>query len=711
MHGTEETHGARGAADVAASGSSNGTTHRVPGRVASRLADVAPTDTAVGAEVGRTAGSEAGSGMGPEVLVLLSRLVTERPDVISALHTLLGAMLGDAPGARGARNTRVDDATRAQPTTTDEAAHEVDGTRTLSQRGVIPEAADAAPAFVPRQAVVGLDASPAESAPFQASLGTLLETSSDTLLGTSLESSRETSPEASLKVAVETSVETSPETSLETSFPTSSPTSLVDERAASAAIAPSAAPTSPAEPADGSPCPTAPVESGSPDASRSEPAAGSEAAAAPTASPAARPSTRPPLTMSIATKRVPSADPGVRKLMDLFNPNCARGGLAHVEHLERDAPVTPPFHREADRARAVAALATAQAQRLRQVRRARDGSEPMPAPSGRLVAERVHDWTAAPDALARHESRELKVVERWYELVARAFDEIERWFAARPKPLLTNGERAELKERLTCAALAQKGVYSWLSRAHLGGAKALHACGVQQRAFDTIKSWARRENEGGFAMFIESGLVLDQAVTTDEQRRIDAALDRFEVSQAPDEPSRGETSRNEASGNETRHRDARDARPAPAATERFASVADAYEAARTAFGDLLVFTERAEESAERSPFKRPDEVYECLETMHGIARDHAAGDLAGRPLDEVFKQRGFVKKPCSKPTMKRHHRFYHASYDGREVDLSQHITLGSRNQNTCLSIHWWHDAERGQFVILHCGKHLPNTLT
>jgi len=39
------------------------------------------------------------------------------------------------------------------------------------------------------------------------------------------------------------------------------------------------------------------------------------------------------------------------------------------------------------------------------------------------------------------------------------------------------------------------------------------------------------------------------------------------------------------------------------------------------------------------------------------------------------------------------------------------VTLGSRNQNTCMSIHWWHDSERRRFVIGHCGKHLPNTRT
>jgi hypothetical protein len=50
-------------------------------------------------------------------------------------------------------------------------------------------------------------------------------------------------------------------------------------------------------------------------------------------------------------------------------------------------------------------------------------------------------------------------------------------------------------------------------------------------------------------------------------------------------------------------------------------------------------------------------------------------------------------------------------FEGEEIELSQHVTLGSRNQNTCLSIHWWHDKGTGRFVVGHCGKHLPNSLT
>jgi hypothetical protein len=397
-------------------------------------------------------------------------------------------------------------------------------------------------------------------------------------------------------------------------------------------------------------------------------------------------------------------DHGLAGLLARFDPNRKGGGLSGVRVAASAPATTPPYFREADVARKVSTVATAQAKRLRLARRARADGHPTPAPSERLADACLNDWTAEPRALVGHEPRELRIVERWYELLARAFDELERWFASRRTMHLTLQDMAELKDRIGCAALAQKGVYSWIRRKHCRGTSALAVCGVQQFAFETIRSWARRRAEGGFEIFIESGLRLDQEITTEEQRRIDSTLDGFEVIDAPDElPGTTWT----AAATEQ----AQAAEEGESAEDRIESVADAFERARQRFADLLVFTDRAEDSAERSPFRRANEVFEFFETLHGIARDLAAGSLDGQPLDDVFEQRGFAKKPCSKKTMKRHHRFYHMIYRGREVDLSQHITLGSRNQNTCLSIHWWHDEERGQFVIGHCGKHLPNTMT
>ncbi len=590
MHGTEETHGARDAADV---------------------------------------------------LVLLARLANERPEVIRALKTLLGAMLGEPGHALPAARDGSIDAASSGNTTRATAARD-----------------DACAAVE-----LHLDAA--------------------------REARHETAPEAE-HAAQKSAVENPAESGAE------APTAPGATEPAGFEVAS----------ADAAVCETRAPEPGVPSTPAPEEAA--PAASTPTvpAVPAtttlgdAAPSfhARGPLKTTLSTKREAREDGddgGLAKLLQTWNPSSGNGGLSAVVMNDHAMRPSSPFERHEAMAREVATIATAQARRLRLARRARAHDAGEPRPSEQLSDRCIHDWTAQPGTLARLESAEIHVIERWYALVARAFEELERWFGSRTKPFISSAEKPALNDRLTVAALAQKGLYSWISQRLRGGGGAVGICGVQQRAFDAIRDWARREPEGGFGVFIQSGLQLHQAVTTDEQRRIDSALDRFDAEAAPIEPHHAE----------------RPTKAAATQTARFGSVADAYEQAKRDFGDLLVFTERAEDSAERSPFRRPDEVFDFFEEMHAIARSLATGEASGRPLAEVFEQRGFAKKPCSTKTMKRHHRFYHATYRGREVDLSQHVTLGSRNQNTCLSIHWWHDEERRQFVILHCGKHLPNTLT
>jgi hypothetical protein len=72
---------------------------------------------------------------------------------------------------------------------------------------------------------------------------------------------------------------------------------------------------------------------------------------------------------------------------------------------------------------------------------------------------------------------------------------------------------------------------------------------------------------------------------------------------------------------------------------------------------------------------------------------------------------GFDEKPCSDQTMSRYRKHYTAQYERRAIPLSLHVTLGSRNANTCISIHWHRDEQTRKVVVGHCGRHLPNTLS
>jgi hypothetical protein len=360
---------------------------------------------------------------------------------------------------------------------------------------------------------------------------------------------------------------------------------------------------------------------------------------------------------------------------------------------------------DADDARRIARLLRTQARRLRAVRLALHAGAAIPPVDHVLADERIEDWTADPAIFTGFSPHRLREGERWYGLAAKAAAEIRDWLAEHPEAEL-GGHRTPdaLRDRLQCLANAQKGVYCWLEETQGSG----DSCAVQRETMATLKRWVARDY---FAVYLASGMRLQQRITSAERDETERMLERFDLEHAASDPQ-GEPfdAQRPSSGCEAA---LIEPKPEPQRRKaRFESVHDAFLAARAEFADeLLVFTERAEESAEDSAFRRPDEVHEFFRALSSIARSRRSGARDGTPIERDFLQAGFRSKPSAPSTRKRHHRFYHMGFEGQEVDLSQHVTLGSRNQNTCMSIHWWHDKERGRFVIGHCGKHLPNTMT
>lgn len=397
----------------------------------------------------------------------------------------------------------------------------------------------------------------------------------------------------------------------------------------------------------------------------------------------------------------------LKKLGDMFGGNLATsGGLARVKPGGMQELTKDRWEGETNQARDLARFARAQARRLKAVRLALHDKMGTPSVDGRLAHARIDDWTTESALVARTTAKSLKEGECWYALTAQALTEVAEWLAANPNVELGPAKTPNgLRDRIGCVAIAQKGIFCWIERA-LG--TRVH-CGVQDAVFRAIRGWTAHEC---FAVYIPTAMQLQQQITSDERSGVLRVLARLELENSA---IGDDTSAEDAHALETRaqHRASHAPVPGSAATPRFGSVIEAFDAAQLAFGqeheNLIAFTERAQESAEDSAFKRPDDVYEFFEVLHGIARDLQQGALEGVPLDEVFLQRGFRKKPCSGATMKRYYRFYHMNYEKREVDLSRHVTLGSRSQNTCISIHWWHDETRQRFIIGHCGRHLPNT--
>lgn len=152
------------------------------------------------------------------------------------------------------------------------------------------------------------------------------------------------------------------------------------------------------------------------------------------------------------------------------------------------------------------------------------------------------------------------------------------------------------------------------------------------------------------------------------------------------------------------------------APSTLASTGDAVEAAKENFSNLIVL-DSAVAGARKSPFQRPQEIYDALKDFDEVARDWSrrrtetgsGGDIL---LD--LKNRGWgrrVSAHISDTTRTRYGDDYTFDYKGQKLLFEPHITLGAGDANTCASIHFWLDQASGKIVVGHVGRHLRNTKT
>jgi hypothetical protein len=131
----------------------------------------------------------------------------------------------------------------------------------------------------------------------------------------------------------------------------------------------------------------------------------------------------------------------------------------------------------------------------------------------------------------------------------------------------------------------------------------------------------------------------------------------------------------------------------------------------------LVILHSAFDAARNSPFQRPAEVLAALRDLNEIAADWVKQREAkgsGGDLLQHLKNRGWGKRSSmhiSDTTKTRYGANYTFEYGGKRQLFEPHITLGSGDPNSCASIHFQLDHERGKIVIAHVGRHLPNTKT
>ena len=157
-----------------------------------------------------------------------------------------------------------------------------------------------------------------------------------------------------------------------------------------------------------------------------------------------------------------------------------------------------------------------------------------------------------------------------------------------------------------------------------------------------------------------------------------------------------------------------EAREPEVPTDEPASVVAAVELAEASTQHLL-YLPSAIESAKESPYRSPDRALEALQAIDEVAGLWIAGLNGAKnpgPLKLLFKQRGFeYKDDVSQTSRGKWSEEYSASYDGRPIDISPHITIGAKQADTCLSIHMHWDKESKKVIVAHIGRHKINTKT
>ena len=144
------------------------------------------------------------------------------------------------------------------------------------------------------------------------------------------------------------------------------------------------------------------------------------------------------------------------------------------------------------------------------------------------------------------------------------------------------------------------------------------------------------------------------------------------------------------------------------------NVYDAVTTAQAAFPRQLVFLPEALEAAELSPYRQADEVFRYLAGMAELADIWLAkkGSL-GTHLKAAFLgvELPDYRAQISQSASERFASDYTFTWNGVSQIFGEHFTIGSKNANTCLSIHFLSDSKNQRFIIGHVGRHLENSLS
>lgn len=227
---------------------------------------------------------------------------------------------------------------------------------------------------------------------------------------------------------------------------------------------------------------------------------------------------------------------------------------------------------------------------------------------------------------------------------------------------------------------------------------------VRKQLLEASQAESRKKLEKASTGFLSQGELLQE---------LDAALKRAESAEAEVRDLRAinkelEYSRSwQGSAPGEAHEEVRGKRD----LDSLATVEEALRAAEEDFGDVLVFLGSARESAKDSPYSRPAEVYKLLGAAHVVALRWREGDGAlGTNWEDAFAQHGFEYKIKISETAKNQWgNDYKFKHKGKNHLFEQHVTLGAKSPEKCLSVHFLRDDDDLSLVVGWCGRHLKNT--
>jgi len=153
--------------------------------------------------------------------------------------------------------------------------------------------------------------------------------------------------------------------------------------------------------------------------------------------------------------------------------------------------------------------------------------------------------------------------------------------------------------------------------------------------------------------------------------------------------------------------------PEPKQKDRFDTVIDAVQQAKKDFSGSLVFLDSALESARQSPYKDPERVYELFEALAFVAGEWKDNNgTLGRSWNDALAELGFdLRDQVSMTSRGKYGDDYKFTYKEQRRLFEKHITVGAKQADKCLSVHWYRDDDDMVLAIGHCGRHLSNTRT